>query len=154
MEESLQNKIEEWKIVRSTIVEFDHILSNIRSLDITATIVLLGVALKYSCLFLLVSAFNICLLLLEYHYHKYLNETAKYAMELEDEIGFKLTHKITDARNKYKDQGGKITYILDSFTAKVYYWIYLGFIFFGLFLFLLSYAGNIKFVEGNSTILF
>ncbi|PAV12616.1 hypothetical protein ASJ81_06045 [Methanosarcina spelaei] len=82
MEESIQNKIEEWKVVRSTIVEFDHILSNVRSLDITAIIVILGFAFQYSgFVFILVSALNFCLLLLEIHYHKYLNEIAYYAID-------------------------------------------------------------------------
>jgi hypothetical protein len=149
MEEKLE-KIEEWKVVRSTIVEFDHILSNIRSLDITATIVILGFAFQYSRLiFLLVSAFNFCLLLLEIHYHKYLNEIANYAKELEEEIGFKLTHKLSSARNKYKEQDGKVTHIIGSVIANVYYWIYVGFIIVGLLLFILSYTGFITSVENN-----
>lgn len=143
MEESVQNKIEEWKVVRSTIVEFDKILSNIRSLDITATIVILGFAFQYSkFIFILVSAFNFCLLLLEIHYHNYLNDTANYAIELEEEIGFKLTHKLSSVRNKYKEQDG-ITYIKGSIIANVYFWIYIGFIIVGILLFCLSYAGYI-----------
>lgn len=150
MEESVQNKIEEWKVVRSTIVEFDHILSNIRSLDITATIVILGFAFQYSkFIFILVSAFNLCLLLLEIHYHKYLNEIANYAKELEDEIGLKLTHKLSLARDRYKEQDGKIAYITGSIIANVYYWIYIGFIIVGLILFFLSYTEYITSVENN-----
>lgn len=152
MEESVQNKIEEWKVVRSTIVEFDHILSNVRSLDITATIVILGFAFQYSgFVFVLVSALNFCLLLLEIHYHKYLNEIAYYAKDLEDEIGFKLTHKLSSARDRYKGQNREVTftYMIGSIIANVYYWIYIGFIIAGLLLFLLSYTGVITSVENN-----
>lgn len=125
MEESLENKIEEWKVVRSTVVEFDHILSNIRSLDITVTTVLLGAAFEYSdFIFLLVPPFNICLLFLEYHYHIYLNEIANYAKELEEAIDFKLTIKLSSARDKYKEEDGKIAYVKGYFVANVYYWIY------------------------------
>ncbi len=171
MEESVQDKIEEWKVVRSTIVEFDHILSNVRSLDITATMVILGFAFQYSkFIFILVSALNFCLLLLEIHYHKYLNEIADYAKKLEDEIGFKLTHHLSSTRDKYKEQIGKVTftyitmsimankgqnrkdtfnYIKGSIIANVYYWIYIGFIIVGLLLFLLGYTGVIHSVENN-----
>lgn len=148
MEEKLE-KIEEWKVVRSTIVEFDHILSNIRSLDITATIVILGFAFQYSkYIFLLATAFNLFLLLLETHYHKYLNEVANYAKELEDEIGFKLTHKLSSARNKYTEQGG-FTHLKGYIIANIYYLIYILFMIIGISLFFLSYTGFITSVENN-----
>jgi hypothetical protein len=152
MEEGVQDKIEEWKVVRSTIVEFDHILSKIRSLDITATMVILGFAFQYSkFIFILVSALNFCLLLLEIHYHKYLNDIANYAKELEDEIGFKLTHKLSLTRDAYKGQNGKdiFAYIIGSIIANVYYLIYIGFIIIGILLFLLGYTGVIHSVENN-----
>jgi hypothetical protein len=141
MEEKLE-KIEEWKVVRSTIVEFDHILSNIRSLDITATIVILGFAFQYSSvIFLLASAFNFFLLLLEIHYHKYLHEIADYAIELEEEIGFKLTHKLSSARNEYRNQDG-FTYVIGYLIANIYYCIYIGFMIIGLVLFSLISLGH------------
>jgi hypothetical protein len=85
---------------------------------------------------------------LNYLEHKSWN-TIKYAMELEDEIGFKLTHKITSACNRYKEQGGMHTYIMGSMIANIYYWIYRGFIIIGLLLYLISYNGHLGFADSN-----
>ena len=59
---------EEWKITRSTIVEFDRILVSIRALDVTATPLLLGAGFHYShWFFIFAVTINWAFLLLEKH---------------------------------------------------------------------------------------
>ncbi|KKG82394.1 hypothetical protein DU57_12330 [Methanosarcina mazei] len=138
MDKDINKRFEEWKVVRATIVEFDHILSNIRSLDVTATTILLGAGFQYSnFIFIIVIIFNLAFLLLEIHYHKYLNTVALYAQEIEDEIGFELTKRMSLSRNKYKEHKKlSIGYLKGYFIANVYYLIYWGFMILGLYLFL------------------
>jgi len=148
MDDSIECKFEEWKVVRSTIVEFDNILSKIRYLDVTVTVVLFGAALEYSnIIFVLIAGLNLCLFLLELHYHKYLNEIARYAKELEEDIGFKLTHKISAARDKYKSQKSLGIYLLGFIVANISYIMYLLFMFIALLLF--NYTNKGGFIENS-----
>lgn len=149
MEENLKCKFEEWKVVRSTIVEFDNILSKIRYLDITITVVLFGAAFEYSnIIFILIVCLNLCLFFLELHYHKYLNEIANYAKELEKDIGFKLTHKISVARDEYKRQKNlRIRYIFGWSVANISYVMYFLFMLIALLLFYCTNQG--EFIENN-----
>lgn len=133
-----EKTLEEWKITRATIIEFDHILSNIRSLDVTATMILFGAGFQYSHdLFIIALMINIAFLLLEIHYHKYLYATAEHARILEDKIGFKLTNKLQLSRNEYKKHK-LLKYVSGFMVANIYYIIYFGFIVLSIILFCLQ----------------
>ena len=123
-----EKTLEEWKTTRATIIEFDHILSNIRSLDVTATMILFGAGFQYSHeLFFIAAIINFTFLLLEIHYHKYLYATAEHAINLESKIDFKLTNKLQSSRNEYKDDKFPKS-VFGWMVAHIYYIIYIGFI--------------------------
>ncbi len=134
-----EKAFEEWKITRSTIVEFDRILVNIRALNVTATTLLLGTGFQYSHWFFLFAVIlNIAFLFLEKHYHNYLNSVANHAISLENKIDFNLTKIIDSARNKYKkERKTSINFWWGLIIANIYYIIYLGFVIIGLILFIL-----------------
>ncbi|MGB3908772.1 MAG: hypothetical protein WBL02_10140 [Methanomethylovorans sp.] len=130
-----ESKIEEWKMVRSTIVEFDNILLQLRTVDVTASIVMLGAGFEYSrWLLVLVSLLNFVFWLLEWHYHLYLNSLADHAISLESEIGFNLTHILKSTRDSYKNKSN-IKKIRGYLVSNGYHFVYLIFIIVGLYLF-------------------
>lgn len=135
-----QKAFEEWKITRSTIVEFDRILVSIRALDITATPLLLVAGFQYTHWFFVCAIIlNAVFLLLEKHYHNYLNSVAEHAMCLENKIGFNLTNVINLARNEYKQNGKtSVKYWWGLIIAYIYYIMYVGFMIIGAILFILS----------------
>lgn len=131
---------EEWKITRSTIVEFDRILVSIRALDVTATPLLLGAGFQYShWFFIFAVTINGAFLLLEKHYHNYLNSVANHAIYLENKIDFNLTKVVNESRNKYKkNRKTSPKFWCGLIITYIYYIIYLGFMIVGLILFILS----------------
>jgi hypothetical protein len=132
-----EKAFEEWKVTRSTIVEFDRILLNIRALDVTATTVLLGTGFQYShWLFLFAVVLNISFFFLESHYHRYLHAVANHAISIENKIGFNLTKVIDSSRNKYKNENKtSMSFWWGLAIANIYYIIYVGFMIIGLILF-------------------
>lgn len=131
--------LEEWKTTRSTIVELDHILSNIRSLDVTATTILFGTGFQFTdVLFLVVIIINVAFWLLEVHYHKYLNQMSSNARNLETKLNFELTKSLHSTRNTYKGiDKMSLKYIKEYLTAHIYHLIYFGFIVLGVVFYLL-----------------
>jgi hypothetical protein len=127
-EQRMELVLEEWKTTRSTIVELDHMLSNIRSLTVTVTIVLIGVGVEYSssALFLLVIFINFIFWLLEIHYHRYLGAMSSHARTLELKLGFELTTKLYDVRNEYKNKPF-IFNLKGNVISNIYHYIYFAF---------------------------
>lgn len=134
-----EKAFEEWKVTRSTIVEFDRILLNIRALDVTATTLLLGTGFQYSYwLFLFAVVLNIAFFFLENHYHSYLHAVANHAISIENKIDFNLTKVIDSSRNKYKkERKTSISFWWGLVIANIYYFIYFGFMITGIILFIL-----------------
>lgn len=135
-----EKALEEWKITRSTIVELTHIMSNIRTLDVTATMVLIGAGFEYSYwLFLIAAILNFSFFLLEKHYHNYVYAIAKHAIQLERKFGFKLTDILDSTRNRYKKEKRLSFKFVEGFLiAEVYYTIYVAFTAIGLILFIIK----------------
>ncbi|MCD4731032.1 MAG: hypothetical protein K8R74_10550 [Bacteroidales bacterium] len=125
--------LEEWKVTRTTIIELDYILSKIRYLTVTVTVLLIGAGFEYSnsALFLLVILINIIFWLLEIHYHKYLDKMSAHARNLENKLDFKLTSKLHEARDEYKTKS-PYSQLKGSVISNIYHYIYFAFIFAGL----------------------
>jgi hypothetical protein len=136
--------LEEWKVTRTTIVELDHILSNIRYLTVTVTVLLIGAGFEYSnsALFLLVILINFIFWLLEIHYHKYLDKMSGHARNLEQKLGFELTFKLHEVRNEYKTKSSS-SWLKGSVISNIYHYIYFAFMFAG---FLAIIFLNLKYV--------
>lgn len=133
-----EKNFEEWKITRSTIVEFDKILLQIRALDITVTTVLLGAGFRYSYwLFFFAFTLNIAFFFLEIHYHNYLHSVAMHAIFIENKIGFKLTNVLDSTRNKYKkERKASLNYWGGIIVTNICYIIYFIFMIISIGLFI------------------
>lgn len=136
MENEIQDinlTLEEWKTTRTTIVELDHILSNIRYLTVTVTVLLIGAGFEYSnsALFVLIILINFIFWLLEIHYHKYLDKMSVHARHLEKKLGFELTTKLHEVRNEYKTKSS-VSLLKGSIISNIYHYIYFAFMFAGV----------------------
>jgi uncharacterized membrane protein len=138
--------LEEWKLARHTIMEFDHILSKIRYLDVTITAVLFAGGFEYSKdLFFIAMVLNIAFIVLELYYHRFLNTTAEYAIKLEKKLYFKITTNLQTTKYGYRNRKPQLSiycdifpmsvkYLGGCFISHIYYWIYIALILLSMFL--------------------
>jgi hypothetical protein len=129
--------VTQWDVARRTAEFFDGTLGNLRTVGLTASVTLIGLAYQFHVSPLLFAAglLNVALLTVDMRYQGYLKATAKYANMIEETYDFcskGLTHAINDARNKYrKHLWGKLS-SPDTFFVVVY--ILLSVVSFGLFI--------------------
>jgi hypothetical protein len=139
----------EWDVARRTAEFFDGFLGNLRTVGLTASVTLIGIAFEFkvSPLLLAASVLNVALLFIDWRYQAYLGVSAKYAMNIEKEYDFcsiGLTCAITAERDRHK-----IIRPENVFRA-----IYVVLAILGIFGFLILFKPNlipIQFPNQNST---
>jgi len=82
--------LREWDVVRRTLEFFDGTLGNLRTVGLTASVTLIGIALQFGVypLFLAAAFLNFAMLVIDRRYQAFLKVTGQYAMRIENAYCF------------------------------------------------------------------